>query len=68
MKKIKNWLVNRFLPVVAREILVSDNARLQREVDESHKKIEQLEAYISGLEAGIKAQRRIIINTGEAKK
>lgn len=68
IKKFKNWLIHRFLPVVAREILVADNTRLQEEVRECHKTIERLEAYISGLEAGIKSQRRIVINTGEAKK
>ena len=30
--------------------------------------IEKLNAYIDGLENGIKAQRRIVINTGEVKK
>ena len=68
MKKIKSWFVNRFLPVVARELLVADNARLQKENQQLQERIERLCAYIDGLETGIKSQRRIVINTGEVKR
>lgn len=68
MKKIKNWIVNRFLPIVAREMLVADNERLREEVRRCHEEIGQLKSYVAGLETGIKAQRRIIVNTGEGSK
>ena len=68
IKKIKNWIIHRFLPVAAREMLETDNKRLQEEVRRCHEESEQLKAYIGGLETGMKAQRRIIINTGEGNK
>lgn len=68
IKKFKNWIINRFLPVVAREMLVADNERLKEELHQAYEQIDRLKSYINGLETGIKAQRRIIINTGEGKK
>ena len=67
MNKLKNWLVNRFLPVAAREILVTENERLREELRREREEVRRLKAYISGLEAGIRAQRRIVINAGEGK-
>ena len=62
MKKIKNWLVSEFLPIWAKAAMQEENQQLKHQ-------IARLNAYIDGLEAGIKSQRRIIINTaGEAKK
>lgn len=68
IKKFKNWVINRFLPVVAREMLMRDNERLREEVRQCHEDIGRLKSYVSGLETGIKAQRRIVINTGEGNK
>lgn len=68
IKKFRNWVINRFLPVAAREMLVADNKRLCEEVRRCHEEIGQLKSYIAGLENGIKAQRRIIVNTGEGNK
>ena len=68
IKKFKNWIINRFLPVAAREMLVADNEQLREEIRKCHEEIGQLKSYIAGLETGIKAQRRIIINTGEGSK
>jgi hypothetical protein len=68
MKKLTSWLVHRFLPVVARESLVAENDRLTQELRRSREENAQLRSYISGLEAGIRSQRRIVINTGEGSK
>ena len=68
MKKIKRWLIERILPVWAREQLLSEIRRLEEANSALRKQIVALESYTEGLEAGIKSQRRIIINTGEAKK
>lgn len=68
MKKIKNWFLNRFLPMWAKETVLEDNRRLQLEVDRLNRKLETQEAYIDGLVAGMKSQRRIVINTTEGKK
>lgn len=64
MGKLKKWLIGEFLPVWAKRTLLEDNARLEAEVAELEKKLAEQYAYIDGLEAGIRAQRRIVINTG----
>lgn len=68
MKKIKRWLIERILPVWAREQLLAEI----RQLEETNRYLRmencELESYIDGLEAGIKSQRRIIINAGEVKK
>lgn len=69
MKKLRNWIINKALPIYARESLQTEITRLQKENEQLRSKVGRLNAYIDGLEDGIKAQRRIIINTsreGEA--
>ena len=68
MKRFKNWLINKFLPAWAKETLLVENRRLEAENRELRIKNTQLNAYIDGLENGIRAQRRITINTGEVRK
>ena len=68
MKKIKNWFINRFLPMWAKETVLRDNRRLTDENEALRYKIEELEAYINGLHIGIKNQRRIVINNEVVKK
>ena len=68
MKKIKQWLIEQFLPVYLRADLLRDIARLEQEKAELREEIGRLNSYITGLEAGIRAQRRIVINCGEVKK
>ena len=67
-KRIKKWFLDHFLPMWAKETVLDDNRRLQREVVALEQELKRKEAYIAGLEDGIRAQRRIIINTGEGKK
>ena len=68
MRKIKNWLYTRFLPMWAKETVLADNRRLMQEVEDLRSQLDKKNAYIAGLEEGIRAQRRIIINTGEVAK
>lgn len=68
MRKFKHWLVERFLPVWAKETLLKENESLRQSVTELRQQVNELNSYIDGLEAGIKAQRRIIITTGGAQK
>lgn len=68
MKKIKRWLIERILPVWARAALESENRRLEQENSRLKEKIAQLEAYAEGLQWGVRTQRRIVINAGEAVK
>lgn len=68
MKKFKHWLVHRFLPVWAQETLLAENKKLKDEVKQLREQLSELMAYTDGLEVGIRAQRRIIINTGEGSR
>lgn len=68
MKKIKNWFYSRFLPMWAKESVFADYKKLQAENERLLVQLAEKEAYIEGLHAGMKHQRRIVINTGEVKK
>lgn len=68
MRRFKKWLIDHFLPMWAKESLLKDYTKLMHKVAELERRLERKEAYIAGLEDGIRAQRRIVINTGEVKK
>ena len=68
LRKVKNWLCNHFLPMWAKETVLADNRKLQAENKRLTEELAQKEAYINGLMAGIKSQRRIVINTTEGTK
>lgn len=68
MKKIKRWFYDHFLPTWAKESLLADYKRLERENEQLLLKLAEKDAYIAGLAAGMKAQRRIVINNGEGKQ
>ena len=69
MRKLKRWLIERILPVWAREELMGEIEKLQKKNEELRHELALRNEYISGLECGIRTQRRIIINTsgGERK-
>jgi hypothetical protein len=54
---MKDWLQNRFLPMWAKETVLWDNRHLERENARLQKKVEQLEAYIRGLQMGLRVIR-----------
>lgn len=68
IKKLKHWLIERILPVWARAELMAENEQLKKDNEKLLMQNAQLNAYIDGLEAGIKSQRKIVINTEEVKK
>ena len=68
MKKIKHWFFHRFLPVYLKELLLTENENLRKQIAGLEKQLLERDAYIDGLQAGIRAQRRIVINAGEVKK
>lgn len=67
MKKFKTWLFNTFLPAYAKDSLIKEVKLLVAENEELKHQIAERDAYIEGLERGIRNQRRIIINTGGQK-
>lgn len=68
IKKIKQWILEHFLPVWAKETVLADYQRLQEEHKKLLHQLAEKDAYIAGLQAGIKTARRIVINTGEVRK
>lgn len=67
MTKIRQWLCNRFLPAYLRDDLLEKNRRLLAANAEQKQKIEQLYAYIDGLETAMRSQRRIVIRNEVSK-
>lgn len=68
MKRIKEWLINKFMPAWVKDSLYTENQALKAQNAELEKEILRLNAYISGLEVGIRAQRRVIINNEVGKR
>ena len=67
IKKFKKWLISELLPAYAKDTLLREAEKLAAENAEPKHKIAERDAYIEGLERGIRNQRRIIINTGGQK-
>ena len=61
MKRLKRWLMERYFPAEAKVTI----SRLEREIIEKDAEIASLHAYIDGLEFGMRAQRRIVINNSK---
>lgn len=68
LKRIKSWFLERFLPMWAKETVFTENKRLMQRVSELQQKLEKQNAYIEGLEAGMKSHRRVIVNTYSEEK
>lgn len=62
IKKIKQWLIDHFLPMWAKETVLRENRQLQKECEDLKHKLETQTAYMAGMEAGTRALRRIVIN------
>ena len=70
MRRFKEWLWKRFLPEYGYQSMLEERARLQAKISQQAQEIEQLSAYIDGMEAGMRSLRRITINNhsgGEAE-
>ena len=65
MKKIKNWLIVRILPIWAREEFQKEIARLKAQIQEQEAHIRELNACIDGMQYCIRHQQRIEINRKE---
>lgn len=57
---MKKWLIDRFLPMWAKETVLQDNRALARQKEALIRENECLRAYIKGLERGIRRARRTI--------
>ena len=59
MRKIKNWIINRFLPVWAKESLLQEREALYRKIKSLEQENGRLKAYVKGLEFGIRHKRTV---------
>lgn len=50
---MKRWLIERFLPMWAKETVLFDNRCLQRENRQLSQRLRELESYIRGLHRGM---------------
>ena len=55
---MKKWLLERFLPMWAKETVLKDNRRLAGELRRAAEENERLRAYIRGMHAGMRAVKR----------
>lgn len=58
---MKKWLEDHFLPMWAKETVLAENRRLKRENQRLEQMLQQKDAYIQGLQLGIRAAKRISI-------
>lgn len=64
MRKLKTWLLERFLPAWAKDSVYRENQMLKAELERQKQEIRELNAYIDGLEQGLRSMRRIVIQNG----
>lgn len=64
---MKKWLIDRFLPMWAKETVLTDNRRMRRQIRLLEQENKQMKAYIQGMETGIRAGKRIAVYSGGNK-
>lgn len=68
MHKLKEWFWRRFLPEWARDQLLRENAALRSQLERKDREIERLEAYIQGMQAGVRARNRLAARSWEVEE
>ena len=56
---MKKWLTEQFLPMWAKESVLRDNRALKRQICSLEQRLQVREAYIRGLESGLRSARKI---------
>ena len=54
---MKKWMIRHFLPMWAKETVLADNGRLRSENRKLKQLLREQQAYIRGLETGLRAIR-----------
>ena len=66
MSKLKQWFFNKYQPAYCKESLTEENDRLREKVQDLKAEYKELEAYISVMQRGLRAVKKIqIVNRGE---
>ena len=60
---MKKWLLERFLPMWAKETVLKDNRRLAGELRRMEEENARLQAYIRGLREGVRVGKRGVVGT-----
>ena len=68
MRKLKEWFWRRFLPEWARDQLLRENAALRSQLEKKDREIERLEAYIQGMQAGVRTRNRLAARSWEVEE
>ena len=68
MNRIKKWLVENFLPRYAKESLIEENRRLQKELDELRSASTAMYEYGKGLEFSLRHMPVMVVYNHESKK
>ena len=55
---MKNWLVDNFLPMWAKETVLRENRHLRQENQALQQEVDRLDAYARGLRTGLRAAYR----------
>lgn len=61
---MKKWLTERFLPMWAKETVLTENRHLAAQNCALRQENEQLRSYIDGMRCAMKASKRITVVTG----
>ncbi len=54
MRKLKEWIIARFLPVWAKESVYKENQRLRAQIEQQQHEIDRLTAYTGGIEYALR--------------
>ena len=67
MSKFRRWLLETFLPAWAKDTVYYENRVLQAKLERKDQEINELNAYIDGLETALRSMRRQVIINNEVK-
>lgn len=67
MNRFKKWLVENFLPRYAKESLIEENRRLQKELDELRSASTAMYEYGQGLEFALRHMPVMVVYNHESK-
>lgn len=61
MRKLKIWLLERFLPAWAKDSVYQENKQLLAQLERQKQEIRELHAYIDGMDVCLRSLRRVTI-------
>lgn len=61
---VRTWFLEYFLPAWAKDSVYHENRILRDKLERQEQEIKRLNAYIDGMESGLRSVRRIVIQNG----